>query len=849
MHRSGYCNTVYTKQSKQYSGRLTMLLNYIKVAFRNLRRNPVHTFINIFGLAVGITCCILIMLFVRNEWSFDRFHENSDRLYRAWVHEDYGDDEIYFNTVTPLILAQTLENQIPEVEQTARFFNFVNLVKRPEADAPFSETISITDQSFFNMFNFPFIEGTPASVFDIPNSVVITDEIAHRYFGKDDPIQNVLSIRIGDAYEDFIVTGIIKTPPVNSSIQFDILIPFTNSPKLFGENAHTSWFSVSPETYILLRKDATVQDVEPKLISMMDGVLGERYGEEYHQSGMKYTVGLQPITDIRFNTAFPAGIAAVSNPVYSYILTAVALLILLIACVNYITLSISHSTSRAREVGIRKTIGAHHRQLMYQFWGESLLITIFAMIAGFVMAELLLPRFNILSATELALALTADTLIFLVLITIIISVAAGLYPALVLSAFRPVEVLKGRMNVAADRSLLRRAMVVLQFTLSIALITGTLIVMKQLDYIRTKDLGYQKEQVVVVPTDMRPGPGNPLINVLQEANRLKDRLASELSGFVEIEHISMSTYTPVQQGGWIFADYRQTDDRKREFRFNIVDHDFVETYRIEVLQGRNFSADIASDERRSLLVNQALADEYGWENPAGQRLPGPDFEDHEIIGVVKNFNFESLHTSVKPLALTINPSILLSGIANIGYPGSPSPRISFRITSENLPATMKFIEDAWESVADGIPFNYSFVDDAIDAQYRQEERLRQIAGLGSILSIIIACLGLFGFASLMMVRRTKEIGIRKVLGATVSGIVILLGKDFLKLVVIGFVISVPFTWYAMNRWLENFAYRIEVSLWIFFLAGSIALFIAFLTVSWQSIRSALGNPVDALRYE
>jgi len=826
-----------------------MFKNYLKITLRSLRRNPVHTSINIFGLAVGITCCILIMLFVRNEWSFDRFHENSDRLYRAWVHEDYGDDEIYFNTVTPLILAQTLENQIPEVEQTARFFYFVNLVKQPEADATFSETISIIDQSFFNMFDFPLIEGNPASVFDIPNSVVITDEIAQRYFGKDNPIQNVLSIRIGDAYEDFIVTGIIKIPPVNSSIQFDILIPFTNSPKLFSENAHTSWFSVSPETYVLLRKDAMVQDVEPKLMSMMDGVLGERYGEEYHQSGMKYTVGLQPITDIRFNTAFPVGIAAVSNPVYSYILTAVALLILLIACVNYITLSISHSTSRAREVGIRKTIGAHHRQLMYQFWGESLLITIFAMIAGFVMAELLLPRFNILSATELTLALSADTVIFLVIITIFISLAAGIYPSLVLSGFRPVEVLRGRINVTDDRNLLRRVMIVFQFTLSIGLIAGTLIIVKQLDYIQTKDLGYQKEQVVVVSTDMRPGPGNPLTRVLEEANRLKDRLASELGGYAEIEHISMSSYTPVQQGGWIIADYRQPDGRKREFHFNVVDHDFVETYRIELLQGRNFSADIASDERRSLLVNQALADDYGWENPVGQRLPGPDFEDHEIIGVVNNFNFESLYSSVNPLILTINPSILFSGIANIGFPGSPSPRISFRINTDNLPATMKLIENTWESVADGVPFNYVFVDEVVNAQYRQEERLSQIAAFGSTLAIIIACLGLFGLASLMMVRRTKEIGIRKVLGASVPGIVILLGKEFLKLVVIGFAISVPVAWYAMTRWLENFAYRIEVSLWVFVLAGSIALMIALITVSWQSIRSALANPVEALRYE
>jgi putative ABC transport system permease protein len=826
-----------------------MLANYFKIALRNLRRTPVHTFINIFGLAVGIACCILIMLFVHNEWSFDRFHGNSDRLYRAWVHEDYGDDEIYFNTVTPLVLAQTLGDQIPEVEQTARLFNFVNLVKRPDRDVSFSETISMVDHSFFTMFDFPLIEGNPESVFDTPNSVVVTGEIADRYFGSDNPLQRILSIHMGDVYEDFVVTGIIRNPPVNSSIRFDMLIPFTNSPKLFGENAHTSWFNVSPETYVLLRDDAAIRDVEPKLISMMHSVLGDIYGEEYHQSDLKYTVGLQPITDIRFDTGFPVGIAAVSNPVYSYILTAIAVLILLIACVNFITLSISRSASRAKEVGIRKTIGAHHGQLMYQFWGESLLITMFAMIAGYGMAELLLPRFNSLSATELTLVLTAETIVFLMGITIFISLAAGIYPSMVLSGFRAVEALRGKSTVIGDRALLRRVMVVFQFTLSIALIAGTLIIGRQLDFIRSKDLGYQKEHVLVVPTDMRPGPGNPLTKVFEDAGRLKNRLQSGMRGHAGIEYLSTSSYTPVQGGGWISADFRQSDGRKREFHFNIVDHDFIETYRIEILQGRNFSAEIASDERRAILVNQALVDDYGWDNPIGQRLPGPDFDDHEIIGVVQNFNFESLHTPVKPLALTINPSILFSGIANIGFSGSPSPRISFRINTDDLPATMKLIENTWDTAADGIPFNYTFVDEAVNAQYMQEERLSQIAAFGSTLAIVIACLGLFGLASLMMVRRTKEIGIRKVLGANVTSIVFLLGTEFLKLVVIGFAISVPIAWYATDRWLENFAYRTEVSVWIFVLAGSMAVITALITVSWQSVRSALANPVEALRYE
>lgn len=826
-----------------------MLRNYLKIAFRNLHRSPAHSFINIFGLAVGIACCILIMLFVGNEWSFDRFHTNSDRLYRAWVHEDYGDDEIYFNTVTPLVLAETIESHIPEVEATTRLFNFTNLVKRPVQETSLSQTVSMVDPAFSRMFDFALTGGDPGSVFDIPNSVVITQEIAGQYFGQHNPVQEMLSIRIGETFEDFIVTGIIETPPTNSSIQFDILIPFSNSQKIFSENAHTSWFNVSPETYVLLREHAKIQDVETKLASMMHAVLGERYGEEYLQSDFVYTVGLQPIVDIRFDTGFPAGIAPVSNPVYSYILAAIALMVLLIACVNFMTLSISRYTSRIKEVGIRKTIGAQRRQLMYQFWGEALLMTIFALVSGVIISELMLPTFNMLSQTELTIAFTWDTLGFFAAITLVISLAVGLYPAVILSGFKPIEVFKGRMILSGERSLFRQIMVIFQFTLSIALIAGTLIIGKQLDFVRSKNLGYQKEHVLVVPTDLRAGPGNPLVKVLEDANRLRDRLSSELSGYAQIERISMSSYTPVQQGGWISADFREPDGRKREFHINIVDHGFVETYRIEVVQGRNFSPDIASDERRAILVNQALVNDYGWENPIGRRLPGANFEDHEIIGVVKNFHFESLHMPVAPLVLTINPSIVFSGIDNVGFSGSSNPRISFRIASDNLPSTLSLIEHTWESSADGAPFGFTFVDQAVDAQYRQEERLSQIAGFGSTLAIIIACLGLFGLASLMMVRRTKEIGIRKVLGASVVGIVTQLSKDFLKLVLIGFIIATPIAWYAMNRWLEDFAYRIEITWWVFIIAGGLSLVIAFLTVSFHALRAATSNPVEALRYE
>ncbi|MBD3616745.1 MAG: ABC transporter permease [Gracilimonas sp.] len=826
-----------------------MIKNYFKIAFRNLFKNKVYSFINIFGLAVGIACCLLIGLYVHNEWSYDEFHSKSDRLHRAWVHEDYGNDEIYFNSVTPLILASTLENNIPEIEETTRFSSFSNPVKRPDQSESVSETISMADPVFFEMFDFEVIRGDVTPFKDNPGTVIISEQTAKQFFGEEDPIQKPLSIQIGDAFTDFTVVAVTEDPPLNSSIQFEILIPFSNDTKIYSQGALTSWFSVSAETYVLLRENSQMDEIDGKMQSMMVTELGNRYGNEFNENDLTYTVGLQPITDIHLNTEIPEGIASVNDPIYSYILGAIAFLILLIACVNFMTLAISRSTSRAKEVGIRKTIGAVRQHLMFQFWGEALLMTLFSLVAGILLAELLLPHFNVLSGTELQLTFNVNILIMFLIGAVFISLIAGIYPALILSGFKPVEVLKGRVKLSGDKNLFRQIMVVFQFTLSIALIAGTLIISKQLDYMRSVDLGYQKEQVVVLSTDFNAGPGTPISKTIEDANNLKERLESELAGEPGIASFSLSAFTPVQSGGWISADYRDQSDRKRYFHFNIVDHAFLDTYGISVLSGRDFSVNNPSDKRRAILVNQALVDDYGWENPIGQRLPGPNFEDHEIIGVVENFHYESLHTEVEPLALTINPSILFSGIENIGFSTSPTPRISIQFKTQDLPALMSKFEETWASTAEGAPFNYTFVDQAVDNQYRQEERLSQIVFFGSTLAIIIACLGLFGLASLMIIRRTKEIGVRKVLGASSKSIVLLVNKEFTKLVAIAFVIAAPIAWYGMSNWLQDFAYRIEMGIGVFLLAGITVLAVAWLTVSYQSVKATLINPVDSLRSE
>jgi len=826
-----------------------MLKNYFKIAIRNLYNNKVYSFINIFGLAVGIACSLLIGLFVYNEWSFDTFHTKSDRIYRVWVHEDYGNDEIYFNSITPLILASTLENNIPEIEETARFASFSYMVKRPDQAESISTSISMADPAFFEIFDFDIAHGDISSIHNNPSTVVLSEEAAKQFFGEEDPIQQTLSIQIGGSIHDFTVVAIAKDPPLNSSIQFNILLPFSNETRIYSDDSQTSWFNVNAETYVLLSENSLIDGIDTKLQSMMKTVLGNQYGDEFRESGLTYTLGLQPITDIYLNPDIPVGIATVSDPLYSYILSALALLILAIACVNFMTLAISRSASRAKEVGIRKTIGAARSHLMIQFWGEALLMTLIALLAGLLLADLMLPQFNVLSGTELQLNYTGNIVVLFLAGSVLISLIAGIYPALILSGFKPVEVLKGKLSITGDKNLFRQIMVVFQFTLSISLIVGSLIISKQLEYMRSADLGYQKEHVLVLSTEFNAGPGIPMSKTIADATLLKDRLISQIAGSPEITSFSVSAFTPVQSGGWISADYKDQNDRKRYFSFNIVDHFFLSTYDINLLSGRDFSLDNPSDERRALVVNQAFVDDYGWSNPIGQRLPGPNFEDHEIIGVIENFHFESLHTDVEPLALAINPSILFSGIENVGISESPTPRISLRFETQNLPLLMTQIEESWSSAASGSPFNYTFVDQAVENQYRQEERLSQIVFFGSTLALIIACLGLFGLASLMILRRTKEIGIRKVLGASSQSILLLVNKEFTKLVIIAFIIAAPIAWYGMSKWLQDFAYRIELGIGLFLVTGVVVLSVALITVSYQSIKTAMANPVDSLRSE
>lgn len=816
-----------------------MLKNYIKIAFRNLFKDKVYSFINIFGLAVGIAACALIGLYVQNEWSYDEFHDNSENTYRVWTEETMRDGRVVLDTATPFVLVEALKNNIPEVEDITYINGFNNIVGSPDKEQKISENISVVHDDFFDIFDFNFVEGSREGVFSTPTSVVISKSVATRHFGDSSPLNQVLSIRIGDEIKDFNVTGVLEDAPSNSTIQYSLLIPDEYFATLLGEQGMTSWFNIFGPTYVSLKEGVHPEALNSKFESMLKTAMGE---ETYQQT--QYTIGLQPITDVHLNTDFPGN---GSDPMYSYILSAIAFLILLIACVNFMTLSISRSTSRAKEVGVRKTIGAVRFHLMYQFWGEALLMTLLSVGLGVVAAELLLPFFNELSGTVLQFNFGLETVAILLGCSVLISLIAGIYPALILSGFRPSEVLKGRFSQSSEKGFFNKAMVVFQFSLSIALIIGTLTIRNQLSYIQQKNLGFQKDQILTINSGFINTPEEGMDVTFKKSLSRKQILEARLLGLPEIQQIATSSFTPVQNAGWFRMGFPDENDQGQFFHANIVDEDFIPTLGIEILEGRNFSKENLSDENRAIIVNQAFVDYFELTEPLGKRIPGPDFVEHEIIGVLDNFHYESLHTSVEPLAITLNGSILFSGINDLSLSNNAAPKYTLKLTTKDLQSTIAQIKSVWEEIAPGTPFDYNFVDDALDSQYRQEQRLSKIVTSGAVLAIIIAALGLFGLASLMVVRRTKEIGIRKVLGASTQNIVLLINKEFTLLIAISFLLASPIAWFVMKEWLKDFAYQIDLGVGIFLLAGMLTLAICFTVISYQSIKATFLNPVESLK--
>lgn len=811
-----------------------MIQNYFKLAVRNLLKHKGPGLINITGLSIGTAIVILLSLYVWDEWSFDRFHSKADRVYRAWVKEHFKGD-VFFNTVTPVILGQELRDNFPEIRQVARYYSVNTLAKKGNFSE--LEEVHFAEPSFFQVFDFKLLRGQADNILADPHSALVTPEIGLKYFGDPFPVGQTLTLQTGGEWTHFTVTGILEKAPGNSSIQYGIVVPFAQGEAQMSEEAKTSWTNVVVETYILLDEANKVKDLEAKFAPFVDGKVASDYkpGE--------YVVGFQPLTDIHLNKDFPLGIAPVSDRRYSYILAGIALLILGLACINFTTLSIGRSVARAKEVGIRKATGATRRQLMLQFWNEAVFMAGTSVLLGLVVAQLALPFFNTLADKQLKLDFSIQTLFLLAGLALVTGLVSGIYPALVLSGFKPALTLRGVVSkIGSDRHTVLRGLVGFQFMLSVLLIISTLVMLRQMSFLQNKNLGYDKEQVVVVPYKRS---GARLTAQWEEGKKVLDLLRNELAGKPGIGDLAMSAHT-FGTPGWMSIGYTDPATQKfRNFMFNGLDDHFLPMHGLALVSGRNFSKDNISDSK-AVIVNEAYARQFGVES--GQQMPEP-FREFQVIGVAKDFNFESLHTAVQPLVMAYDPVGIIKAASDWNFNDTPNPKLSVKVSGENLPATLSTLKLAWQKVAPEQAFDYAFLDDNIDKQYRAESRLSQLVGIATGLAIFIACLGLFGIATLTIARRTKEIGVRKVLGASVAGITGLLAKDFLKIVFVSFILASPVAWWAMNQWLADFTYRIDIQWWIFLVAGAGAVAVAFLTVGFESVRAALANPVRSLRSE
>jgi len=808
-----------------------MIRNYVKIAFRSLMKNKGFTFINVFGLALGLVTCLLIVFYVFDELSYDRYNTKADRIYRLNNDIKFGGVENPY-AITPAPAAAALKADFPEIEQVVRFRNRGgNKVKKGTQNIQ-EDRMIYADNSIFEVFTLPMISGNPTNALAEPNAVVITEDIANKYFGNTNVVGKVLTF---NGSSQFKITAVIKNIPKQSHFHFDFFI----SMKTLADSRNNTWLSNNYNTYMLLKPGVDYKALAAKLPEFIQRHAGPQLQAVLHLSfgafekaGNRFDLSLTPLKNIHLQSSMLGEFEANSDIAYVYIFSATAMFVLLIACVNFMNLSTARSANRAREVGVRKVLGSPRTYLIAQFLTESILVTLAGTIIAVFAAWAALPLFNQLSGKELTI--TTQILGWLVpaliIIIFVIGCLAGSYPALFLSGFQPIDVLKGKLAAGFKGGTLRSFLVVFQFGISIFLIIGTLVIYNQLKYIQNKDLGYNRDHILIVKNVWSLGNG-------------ADAFKQEVKQIAGIQNATLSNSLPTDNDNdnttSFFKD--QIVDQKRAVLSHQwdIDADYITTLGIKMLSGRNFSKDMTTDSS-GVIINEAFAKLLGYSNPVNQFVYQPANDQltkmnrYHIIGVMKDFNFKSLKDNVPPL--------LFSLTNNMGV-------LSVRINTADIPGLLARVKNKWKDVSPNQQFSYSFMDDDFDALYRSEQRMGAISIAFTSLAIIIACLGLFGLAAYAAEQRTKEIGVRKILGANVSTIVSMLSKDFIKLVLISIIISTPFAWWAMQKWLQSFAYRQNVQWWVVVVAGSTALIIAFITISFQAIKAALTNPVTSLRSE
>ncbi|GAB3175616.1 ABC transporter permease [Telluribacter humicola] len=791
-----------------------MLKNYLKIAWRNLLKNKVYSFINIMGLTVGMSACFLIFMYVNFELSYDAFHSRADRIYRL-VTDIKTPSETINTSVTSWAFAPAIKADLPEVEAFARVSSESLLVRK--GDVKFQEENSAyADSALFQVFDFELIKGDPKTALKDQLSIVLSEKAAVKYFGKEDPLGQTLLLT-GDGLVA-TVTGVMKDIPENSQVKADLFVSMPTFTQRFAKGIDDQWGNFGATTYLLLKPGTTGSALEKKLPAFLEN----RAGKLMKDNKMHYTLFLEPLRDIYLHSTRDSQ----GNANNVYIFSVVAIFILLIACINFINLTTARSAERAKEVGVRKVVGAPRTLLARQFLAESILLCMIAFVLSILVSALLIPLFNTLAGKTISTGILASGWYILTLFVAAIGIGllAGIYPALVLSSFEPVVVLKGRFATSTRGILLRKGLVAVQFAISIVLIIATLVVYTQMSYMRDRDLGFSKEQMLIVNSQ-----GDPAKNSFKES-------IANIPGVMSTA-LSSSVPGSGNPGAYSEIENKSGDLQIANLDLYFVDFDYIPHFNLKMAAGRPFLKEFGTDTTQAMVMNEAAIKLFGYSTP--EEAIGRRFKqwgrEGKIVGVIKDFHFRSLQEKIKPLTMRIEPG--------------GSSLVSVKVAGGNIPETIKAIEAKWNQLVPNRPFSYYFMDEFFDRQYRSEERFEKLFFYFAILAIFISCLGLLGLASYSTMQRTKEIGVRKVMGASVGSIVGLLSKDFLKLVLIAFVIASPIAWYFMSEWLQNFEYRTDIQWWVFLAAAVMAVTIAFATVSFQSIKAALMNPVKSLRSE
>ena len=804
-----------------------MFKNYFKVALRNLWKNKAFSAINIIGLASGLAVCLLIVLYVVNELSYDKYNVNADRIYRL-------DADIYFNNtsaifaVAPDPLALTLKREYPVVEEMTRV-NYQSdiLIKKGNENVP-DRDAAYVDSTFFKVFTIPMVAGNPTTALTEPNSIVIDETTAKKYFNTTDVLGKTLYV---DNNTNCKITGVIKDIPKQSHFHFHFI-------RQRGKD-NQSWLSNNTYNYILVQKGVSQAQMQKDVDVTVNKYIGKDLADQLHSSlkdlqgkGNHFIYHLMPLTDIHLHSNKQYEIEPNGDITYVYIFSVIAIFILLIACVNFMNLSTARSANRAKEVGIRKVAGSLRSHLIAQFLTESVLLSFFSLLLAILLAVILMPFFNQLSGKEMSVTTLFSTWLFPVMISLVLVVGfvAGSYPAFYLSSFQPIQVLKGKIAKGFKSSWLRSGLVVFQFSISIILIIGTIVIYNQLDYIRSKKIGYNRDQVLVVHN----------IYNLNGKIKLFRNETTTIPGVVNATVGDLPTSSNFDNEGW-FRDASFDATKAVVLTTFYVDDNYVPTLGMQIKSGRNFSKDFPSDST-GVLINESAVKVLGFKDPFKETLYRPNFSDgaihgaigYHVVGILKDFNFSSMHDNIGPLIIQWSDNY---------------QSMAVRVNTKNVSSIIDNIKSKWNEMAPGQPFNYSFMDADFNKIYTAEQQTGKLFITFAVFAIFIGCLGLFGLVTYAAEQRTKEIGVRKVLGASVGGIVAMISKDFAKLVLIASLFAFPVAWWAMHKWLQSFAYRIDISWWVFVVAGLAAILIALITVSFQAIKAATANPVKSLRSE